>query len=67
MVFYGLTTREEDDDFLFRVSSKEGEEEEETFICFTDDITLFQGLHCRVLHVCVDIDVERFRAEGNSR
>lgn len=40
VIFYRITTREEDDDLLFEVFLEEGEQEEEATIGGADDISL---------------------------
>jgi hypothetical protein len=66
VIFYGLTTGKEDDDFLFGVSSQEREEEEETLVWFADYVALLEGFHGGMFHVGVDVNVERFRSKRHS-
>jgi hypothetical protein len=61
-----LTTGEEDDDFLLCITTEEGKEEEESFICLTNNVSLFQSLNSGVFHVCIDVDIERFWTEGDA-
>jgi hypothetical protein len=58
VVLDGLATGEEDDDFLLCITMEEGKEEQESFICFTDNVTLLRCFHGRMFHVGVEVDIQ---------
>jgi hypothetical protein len=66
MIFYGVTTREEDDNLFLHVLFQKGEEEEEAAVGRANDVTLSKSRDSTCRLSLIDIDLQRARSQGHS-
>lgn len=66
MVLHTLTTTKEYNNFLSQILSQKGEQQQESLVRITHDVSLFQIVDGRSFSVRIDVDVERTGTEGHS-